>query len=211
MREVVSDADAARRGSPPRAVARAVMFWESFWATMWGALAGAVIGAVAAYWFARDLARRERAQRLADDAARREADEAARYRAVIPMHVTRIVEALHRYADELSQLSPFGFGSRPLGEAPPPPRHTARAQVLAAIDTASVDAQGRDQAVFAAVRDALLNVSRTREGASEVGGLIDLLVAWQIFDADRHDDVIAGLESYTGSLADAHARERPDD
>lgn len=161
-------------------------FWDTFWATMWGALGGAVIGAAAAWLFSLDLARRDRESRSREDAERREIDAQQRYRDEIDLRLTRIVEALYAFADELAQTPRWGF-TRSINEEPPPPRKRARAETLAAISAASALSKDRDHEVLIALQRFVVSLPETHHSVPEVVSMVDALVAWKRWADDDYD------------------------
>ena len=157
-------------------------FWETFIATMAGALAGALVGALAAWCFSRNLAKNER-EHL--------------YRDLMDALMARIVESLRVLADELDQTSSgLSAVSRPMNQAPPPPRVTAFARARGAIDAATAQAKGRDFEVLVALGRALTRLNKTPTPSPAIGGLIDSVHAIRFFAPDDYDGLLRDINDF---------------
>jgi gas vesicle protein len=174
-------------------------FWDAFWATMWGALAGAVIGALAAYVFSRDLARRDRAARAVEDAARRKADENARYVHALTDAIVRIIAALHAFAAEAGQqINRTGAhqGSR-ASETPATAR--ASADLKAAIDAGSARARGDHWEVFFVLYQIVASLPHDNVAAARADLLANALAMWDVQREGSGDDVIGLIQAAGGN------------
>lgn len=176
-------------------------FWETFWATMWGAVAGAVIGALAAWIFALDLARRNRETAQADDAARREAQDASTYRTFINAMVGRVVETFHTLVAEIDGAGRVPFVPGMSGTASPTAVGRAKAEALAAVDTGRVHALGRDRDVFEVLRYAIERLSDGDEGALQASNIVLRLLEWDRIAPESSDLLIMQVVEIVPSVA----------